>query len=500
MSRRKALKHLAAAAALTTAPAGLTTSVTISRKEAPRPNILLIMTDQQRFDQLGLTSGGHFETPNLDKLARGGIMFENAYTHSPICIPARGSLMTGLAPRRYPTQGMYGQALKEGYWTAVHAMRQAGYQTMIAGKMHFVPIRSRHGFEKMRMAEHLGIVYGPEELDDYTNWLVSKGKGGWQATHIFGPEEKEQKAEFLRNQQAMPFHYPKEYHPTSWVTREAIEMLEKRDKQRPYFLAVSYPHPHSPFDPPAPYDTMYNPADAIVPKDGQEVNEGLAPSARALMLNEKAFGCLLTSRIGELLQRRIATYIRALIRQIDDAAGELITHIDLKDTVVFFTSDHGDYYGHRGRMLKTPGIPFDDVARVPLFCAGAGIPRARREKRLVQSSDFALTCLDLAGIDSPDRQLFDARSLMPFFSNENAGDDRVVFCDSNYKWPMARRGNFKYFRNTENGEEMLFDLDKDLGETKNLAPDPAYGKERDDLRRQMETILARGIPGLPHYA
>lgn len=469
-------------------------------KEKPmRPNILLIMTDQQRFDQLGFSSGNYFETPRLDKLANSGVIFDCAYSASPICIPSRGSLMTGLAPHRYAKQPGYSQALKEGFWTVAHALQDAGYETMLAGKMHFVPIRSQHGFEKMRMAEHLGIVYGPEEFDDYTNWLVSKGKGDWRATHLFGPEEGQQKADFNKWCQAVPFGYSKEYHPTSWVAREAIEMLEKRDKARPYFMIVSFPHPHCPFDPPAPYDTMYDPADARLTTDSDRVNDGLPPSARELMQSEKAFGAVLNSKTDEAVQRRIATNIRALIHQIDDAVGEVLQHVDMNNTVVFFTSDHGDYYGRRGRWMKTPGVPFDDLARVPFFCAGAGVRPQNHRSDLVQSIDFAMTCLDVAGVKPPAGAEFDGESLVPLLQGETTATDRVVYCSSNYDWPMVRKGSLKYFRNTKNGEQMLFDLSKDPDETRNLISEADYEEPLRELRDAMSRELARGIPDLPRY-
>ena len=463
------------------------------------PNFLVILTDQQRYDQMGYSSGGHFETANLDRLAASGTIFENAYTFAPICIPSRGSLLTGCAPCRFPTVAPRLEALREGWWTIGHALRGAGYQTMLAGKMHMHPIRAWHGFDQMRMAEHLGLVYGPEQFDDYTRWLVSKGKGDWRATHIFGPEEKQQRDEWRMQQQAMPFYYPRQYHPTDWVAREASEMLAKRKADQPYFMIMSFPHPHSPFDPPAPYSTMYKEEDAILPKDGVEVNDGLPPSVRELMSSTKSFGTVLTEKLDKQLQRRMATYIRALIRQIDDGIGEVLKQVDLSNTVVFFTTDHGDYYGHRGRMLKTPGVPFDDVARVPTFCCGPGITAGRREKNPVQGADFVPTFLDIAGIGSPARDLLDTRSLLPALRDGKPDESRTVYCDSNYDWPMVRRGNLKYFRHRKNGEEMLFDLEADPGETRNLAADAAYAARRDALKEALASLEARPAPDLPTF-
>src|SRR5262245_35736310 len=112
------------------------------------------MTDQQRFDQLGFMSGGHFETPALDRLAAAGTVFDAAYSSAPVCVPARMSLLTGILPNRLPHQEG-STALREGHWTIARAVQAAGYETAIVGKMHWTPVHSEHGFETMRMCEDL---------------------------------------------------------------------------------------------------------------------------------------------------------------------------------------------------------------------------------------------------------------------------------------------------------------------------------------------------------
>lgn len=177
-----------------------------------RPNILFIMTDQQRYDQMGYTSDGFFETPNLDRLARNGVIFDNAYSTSTVCVPARTSLLTGLFPHRAPTQ-VNGLALQEGFWTIAHALRAAGYQTATIGKGHFYPIHSRHGFERMRMVEHLNC-YSPGVVDDYLRWLVWEGKAESRATHLTGGRWGQRIPGYWDNHTAMPFPYEEKYHPT----------------------------------------------------------------------------------------------------------------------------------------------------------------------------------------------------------------------------------------------------------------------------------------------
>lgn len=460
-------------------------------------NILVIMTDQQRFDQLGYSSNDYFETPNLDKLAESGVIFDNAYSCAAVCIPSRGSLLTGLQPHRYETHGLW-STLKEGFWTTPHELRENGYQTALIGKMHFHPMRSDHGFEHMRLAEHLGMVYGPNETDDYTDWLETEGKNDWRATHKFGPEQQKEKLEYQLNLQAIPFYYDQYYHPTNWIAREAVDFLENRDTTKPYFLITSFPHPHQPYDPPAPYDTMYDIEDAVLPEVAPDINSQLPPDALALM-QKNGFGYAHTNKIDIDLQKKINTYIRALIKQIDDAVGEIIKHVDLNNTVVVFTTDHGDYYGHRGLMLKTPGIPFDDIAKVPFFVSGAGIPEGKRVSNVIQSSDLALTCLELACVEPPSPEVFDTQSLVPFFEDNDPPDERTAYCASNVGWPMIRYKDYKYFYNEPTGQEILFDVLKDPSESINLVNDSEYASILNDMREKMKAELAKGIPELPRY-
>lgn len=161
---------------------------------ASRPDLVLFMTDQQRYDQVGYASSGHFETPNLDFLASQGVVFDAAYSTSTTCVPARIGLLTGLLHHRVPTQ-VNGFALQEGFWTIAHALKSAGYETALFGKMHFFPVRSRHGFDTMRTVEHLRrdrVVQG--ERDDYHDWLVTQGAEEWR--HEFSDVGTQEQSRF----------------------------------------------------------------------------------------------------------------------------------------------------------------------------------------------------------------------------------------------------------------------------------------------------------------
>jgi choline-sulfatase len=461
-----------------------------------RPDIVLFMTDQQRFDQVGYASGGHFHTPNLDQMARSGVIFHNAYSASTVCVPARVALMTGVEPHRVPTQENR-MALREGFWTVAHALRNAGYETALIGKAHFAPVHAEHGFDTLRLCEHLDSQgLGPlsrerdDSLDDYHDWLVANGYSDWRAddmAHLIARAKRE--GPEVRNEVRLePFPHKPDIHPTGWVERETAEFLERRDRSRPLFLVVSFPHPHAPYNPAEPYASMFDPADSRLPGDGYEVNEGLPLAFQLAFMAAPTRDAAADQR---LLRRLLAT-IRGLIRHIDDAVGRLVARLDMSSTLVAFTSDHGDYAGHRGILMKTPWLPFDDLARVPLFYTGHGVAGGRVMSGLVQSYDFARTALDYAGVKS-DPHEFDCRSLRPLLADLAQPEDldRAVFSCTGMSWPMVRHRNHKYSLITTQQEVVLFDLDRDPSESVNLAEDPDYAEVRRDLAERLDQRRAK---------
>ncbi len=463
-----------------------------------RPNIVLIITDQQRHDQLGSWSDGFFETPHLDRLADDGTRFDTTYTMSTLCAPARGSLLTGLYPNRFrghrddrPDGG--GRSVREGFFTVAHQLRAAGYQTAHVGKGHFKPMRARHGFDHLRVAEHLNLYRNesPRPVDDHVAWLLWQGKAEPLATGLFPPRHPD--AERVREQlSAVRYPLPQQFHPTSWVTDEAISWLEARPTDRPFYLQVSYPHPHTPYNPPAPYAGRYDPADITLP-DREQGLQGMAPQLRHWLTTHAAPGTRIVGDHPETTIRRVLTYIRALIVQIDDAVGRLLEHVDLDDTIVFFVSDHGDFGGHRGLLSKVPCVALEDLARVPMFGSGGGIGAGRRITTPVSSGDLTPTILDLAGAGGPLDQL-DGVSLVPALRDGTAPPERTLYTHSMHGYPMARRGRMKLVGELLGDERMLFDMEEDPGETNDLADAPEHRGLVEDLFD--EILRIRGMDEL----
>jgi arylsulfatase len=458
-----------------------------------QPDIVLILTDQQRHDQVGYASGGHFETPNLDALAARGTVFDHAYSAATVCVPSRVSMLTGLAAHRVALEPGTDLHLRQGTATVARSLRAAGYQTALVGKMHCWPMNGDYGFDIMRTCEHLfppdfvdGRPAQPEGVDDYHRWLLDQGVADWRA---------EPAAPRDANMPAPPrFAYDADLHPTNWVARQALDVLEHRHPDRPLLLIVSFPHPHEPHNPPEPYESMYDPADSILPADGFEANENLpAPFLDAIDQQGQVWSAVRVPSPGWL--RGSLAITRGLIRHIDDALGPVLERIDLDSSLVVFTSDHGDYAGHRGLVRKIPWIAFDDLVRVPLVVSAPDGEAGRRQSALVQNSDFALTCFDYAGIEV-DASDYESRSLRPRLTGPDGGDDeRAFFLSPSIGWTGVRRGRFKYLgrRNVYFPARALFDMEDDPGETRDLANDPRYASVADDLEAILDQELARPI-------
>jgi choline-sulfatase len=465
-----------------------------------RPDIVVIMTDQQRHDQVGYRSDGFFETPHLDALAARGVAFHNAYSAAATCIPARIGLLTGMQPRRLPTQpGTY--ALREGVWTIAHAMRAAGYDTALVGKMHFTPVHADHGFDTMRTSEHVGAMTlglrpdGAPDLDDYHQWLVDQGVATWGDLTVGAAPELVPRRP--ADAGGAPFPYRLELHATTWVVEEVNRLLTERRSDRPLFLVVSFPHPHTPLNPLGPYATRYAVTDTPVPRPGYEANQGLPDAFReAIDSDGAAYVPWRVHEHGEEALRTRQTRVRALISQIDDALGILLARFPLDRTVVAFTSDHGDYAGHRGLAGKSPWIPFDDLVRVPLVLAGAGIAGGRRSDALVQSCDLPLTLCELAGVPLPlAADEFDSCSLTPHLgaSPPDGLGDRTARFLLNAGWPGARRGRMKLVCHWPSWSKLLFDLERDPEETVDRSGDPDYAAVLADL----ESVVWDGLLETP---
>ncbi len=466
-----------------------------------QPDLVLVMTDQQRHDHAGWVPGSPAATPHLTELARSGVVFEHSYSASTTCVPARTSLLTGLLDHRTRRLEPL-HALEPGEFTLARALRAVGYRTALIGKMHLTPMRADHGFDHIEVSEHFSSYPGDprtwDGYDHYHDWLAERGLADWRFEVPGGL--------------GSPYPYPEETHPTSWVRDRTLELLDDRDRSQPLFLVVSFPHPHPPLNPPERWAARYRADDVHVDPEGHQLNRLLPKVFREATEQEgNPHRRVLSSNLALRRDELARTY--ALVDQVDDAVGAILPLLDLDRTVLWYTSDHGDYGARRGLVRKVPWIPFDDLARVPGFAAGGPVAGTsegpgRRITEPVQSFDMVATFLDLAGAFAPDALApgitldpawFDSISQRPLLTDPTTTVDpeRLVWCALTMDWPMVRRGPHKYIRNQGWGNEVLFDVVGDPDETLNLAGHELGRDLTADLRAATDAQLAAASPPLP---
>ena len=449
-----------------------------------RPNILIIMTDQQRGDCLSIDGHPCLLTPNMDVIGGQGTRFTRGYTTCPSCIPARRSLMTGQFPA---TNGMVGYA--EGYEmddppTLPGELRKAGYQTgMIGRNMHMWPPRKRYGFDHLIVQDGRGGVRDEyqADLEQYT----AAQHGGLHRNGIV-------RAHGISGNgwTARPWHLDEAVHPTTWTVTKTIEWLERRDTTCPFFAVSSFIAPHPPLIPPAFYLDRYLRLDLPEPAIGDWAEE---PPNDGLGRQVDSDWVKLT---GEALRSARAGYY-GLINHVDDQLRRL-HEATPPNTVVVFTSDHGEMLGDHYLFRKC--YPYEGSARVPFMIRGTGsmgLSAGNVCDRPVCLEDIMPTCLELAGVDVP--ETVDGQSLVPFLAGQSDAPWRDYLHGEHatcYRREQANHyltdGHEKYVWMTERGDEQLFNLDDDPRELTNLAAKPEHAQRAATWRdRLIERIKDR---------
>ncbi len=426
-----------------------------------RPNIILIMTDQQRGDCLGVDGHPCLLTPNMDALAGDGTRFRRGYTTCPSCIPARRSLLTGQFPATNGMPGFVG-GVPITAPTLPGELRKAGYQTHLVGRtMHQYPPSARYGYDSVDLAS------GYED-DAYFRWLRQET----DQVDGFGSHGLN-----FNGWTARPWHLEETQHPTHYIVNEALRFLENRDETCPFFLTVSFYAPHPPLCPPAFYMDRYLrqelPAPAIGDWERPPANQELGlPVASPRVKLE-----------GEALRSCLAGYF-GLINHLDDEIYRLLdprgkVSYDRRNTVFVFTSDHGELLGDHYYFRKCE--PYEGSARIPLIISGGhdlGLKQGQVVDEPVCLEDLMPTLLELAGAPIPDG--VDGRSLVPFLRGE-APAWRPYLHGEHAPCYSREQGHHylvdattKYIWRPIDGTEQLFDLVNDPHECHDLAGDPAH--------------------------
>ena len=422
-----------------------------------KQNILILMVDQLNGTLFPDGPANWLHAPNLKKLASKSIRFENCYTASPLCAPGRASFMSGQLPS---ITGVYDNAAEfpSDLPTYAHHLRGAGYQTALAGKMHFVGPDQLHGFEERLTTDIYPADFG---------WTPDYRKPGERIDwwyHNMGSVTGAGVAE-ISNQ----MEYDDE------VAYEAVRKiydLARGHDERPWCLTVSFTHPHDPYLARRKYWDLYEDCDQLLPSVGAMPYELHDPhSKRIFDANDW--------RSYDITEDQIRSARRAYfanISYLDDKIGEVLDTLERtnQEAIILFVSDHGDMLGERGLWFKMTF--FEGSARVPLMISAPGT-KPRREATPVSTIDVCPTLCDLAGVSMKSIKAWtQGESLVPISSGvvRTSPVAMEYAAEASYA-PLVslRSGKFKYNR-CKLDPEQLFDIENDPSEMKNLVGQPEY--------------------------
>lgn len=431
-----------------------------------QPNILFIVTDHWPAALLGAAGHPAVHTPVLNALCRNGVRFTNCYSQTPVCLPARRSIMTGTSARTHGDRTFQPLRPMEPHLpTLAQTFRDAGYQAHAVGKTHTYPQRDRIGFDDVQLDDEGRTLYGV--TDDYEIFLGDQGHVGQQFGHGMSNNAY----------QATPWHLPEHLHATNWATDAMQRTIRRRDPTRPGFWYLGYRHPHPPLVPPQRFLDHYQDVEI-----DSTICGDWAKDTQALPYNLQGVRSRAVYSEREIVWARRAFY--ALCTHIDQQIGALIGTIReegiLDDTIVMFTSDHGDMLGDHGLWAKQTF--YQGSSNVPMIVMGTKNDRKvgfnRVDGRLNGLQDIMPTLLDMAGVDIPETveglSLFNEQAHSHIYGEfgEDAHSTRMIR-DQRYKLIWYPVGNCF----------QLFDLEDDPSEMNDLSEDAAHGATLDRLKQ-----------------
>ena len=508
-----------------------------------RPNFLLFVTDQQRADHIGAYGNAVVRTPALDSLAARGWLAERCYVASPICMPNRASLLTGRLPSVHGARHN-GIPLSLSQVTFVERLREAGYRTALLGKAHFQNISGHppaqpaaalrtegeatrptsgrydqewgpsweadptfdvdlpfYGFEQVRLV----INHGDTAGGHYRRWLQIEQP---EVAAVVGSEHAIPAPEYelTRIGQAWRTRVPEELSTTSYVAHQTCAQLESLAREAaPFFIQCSFPDPHHPFTPPGRYWGLYRPEDVELPASYTSHHSGPVPHLQWLWQQRDQGRALKNTPAVFAATQREAREAIALnygsITHVDNAIGRVLQKLDELDlrsnTVILFTSDHGDYLGDHQLLWKGP-LHYQGVTRVPLIWADPESPGARRCAALCSTLDIAPTVLARAGL-KPFHGI-QGVSLLPLIREDGVPQRDAVLIEEEGQRIMfgfsgrtrmrtlqTQRHRLSVYEGAEWGE--LYDLTEDPQECVNLWDEPAARDLRHALLHRLTQLM-----------
>jgi arylsulfatase A-like enzyme len=497
-----------------------------------RTNILLITTDQQHYDVLGVHDPA-LKTPNLDRLCREGTRFDRAYCPSPVCTPSRSSIITGQYPSHHGAWTI-GVKLPEDVPTLGQHLIDAGYATALIGKAHFQPLVSTpespslesqptlrdldfwrgfndtwYGFQHCELARnHADESHAGQH---YAIWMEEHGLADWR--DYFQPLKGETAAKapkvsprggYFREERS--WKLPEDLHFTHWTGERSLAYLDAHGRgDKPFFLWASFHDPHPPYTVSEPWASMYDPEDMTVAQVTPGEHDRNPPHFAKTQEDNpdfgtwhkpyQAHGCESHLYPEEELKKDKATYY-GMVSFIDHEVGRLLDKLDAlgiaEDTLVVFSTDHGHFLGQHGLIAKGP-FHYEDMLKIPFIVRQPGtVPAGRVSDALQSLVDLAPTFLDAAGEAVPGEMQGVSQWTYWRGGEEPARD--FVLCENRHNPEMPHvetyidaRYKISVYRRADFGE--LFDLEADPGEVNNLWDDP----QAQELKQKLLLAFVQGI-------
>lgn len=473
-----------------------------------KPNILWICTDQQRWDTLGCYGNAAVHTPNIDRLATEGVLFERAFSQSPVCTPSRASFLTGRYPRTTRTR-QNGQDIPADEKLISRILADNGYTCGLSGKLHLsachksvAPDHERRiddGYAEFHWSHHPGRPNNSWPTNEYDLWLREKGKA-YKTTPVDGSPY-------------VSYGMDEADHQTTWCAQKAINFMDAHEGiDRPWMFSVNIFDPHHPFDPPKAYLDRYTAnLDAIELPDYRKGE--LAEKTEVQRIDhDGAYGGnagFPYDKMSDDEHRLVRASYFAMCDLIDSQVGRMLEALERTgqrdNTIVIFMSDHGEMLGDHGIYLKGPYF-YEEAIHVPLVMSGPGFARGERASGMVELVDLAPTLLEAAGI--PRCAGMQGRSVLTTLQGKQAAGRDDIYCEYYNAMPwhppevdpqmtMLRTDRHKLVISHSDGDAELYDLAEDPHEHDNLWRKPGHDPLKLDLMRRMLDRMAWTVDPLP---
>ena len=436
-----------------------------------RPNIIFIITDQQRYDTIRALGFEYMDTPHIDRLVEEGVVFSDCHVTAASCAPARASLFKGYYPH---TTGILKNADRWRHsW--IELLNEAGYHCTNVGKMHSWPFETELGFDERYVVENKDrYLEGRYYFDEWDKALRFRGLVKQQR------ELYRQLPDYRERLGAFEWELPEDTHPDTFVGDMALWWISSFPKTEPLFLQIGFPGPHPPYDPVPRYAEPYLQKDLPLLEVTEDELENQPPAFKELRVhNTEVDHDSVVHQLDPTHQQRHRqrAYYLANLTMIDEKVGQILAALEekgyLDNAVVFFTSDHGDCLTDHGHSQKW--TMYDLITRIPLIAWSPNrFPAGRAVDALCQQMDLGPTILELAGVEAP--PTLEAVTMLPALTGEDWPGRDYVFAEQVKDgiltgcefMTMVRNKSWKLVHFLDEPHGQLFDMLKDPDEMHNL--------------------------------